>query len=314
VWVDIASNDGTLLSNVPDTVVGIGVDPCEFAKEAEQFADFVAQAPWGSETADAVRRLYGPAKVVTCVAMFYDLMNPTDFLANVHGVLADDGVFVLQMSYTPLMVDQLAFDNICHEHARYYTLTTLTRVLDEAGFIVVDASLNAVNGGSMRVLAQRVDGRPLGSQPWRDVARFRIDSLRHFEAWMDCNDPVVWRTFAGRIERLRRLTRTFIEKARQDGASVWAYGASTKGNTLLQNFGLDHRYITAIAERSPAKFGLRTVGTDIPIVSEDEMRKANPDFMLVLPWHFKDSILRREKAFLAGGGKFIFPFPEIEII
>lgn len=318
VWLDIGSNDGTLLSAVDPSLVRIGIDPADdtFTAKAEQHADAIVQAPFSLDAWYASGYGDRRAKVVTCIAMFYDLMDPIQFLADVREVLDDDGLFVLQMSYTPLMLSQVAFDNICHEHARYYTLKTLVDVLAEAGLQVLDCRVNEINGGSFRVYACRPEAHPdrFGTRPWRDVARLRFRSLMRNEDYIGVNEPGAWVEFRGRVEELRRRVRSYIERVREAGQTVWGYGASTKGNTLLQYFGLDNTLIDAIAERQPQKYGLRTVGTDIPIVSEDEMRAANPDYLLILPWHFVASFRERERDYLARGGRFIVPCPRFEII
>jgi SAM-dependent methyltransferase len=312
-WLDIACNDGTLLEAVPAGWWRVGVDPAEdsIIEQAKNHADIVHQAPFTGSAG-----VGSGFDVVTCVAMFYDLMDPTRFLSGVRRCLNVDGVFVLQMSYTPLMLEQLAFDNICHEHARYYTFATLRAELRRAGFQVVDVRLNDVNGGSFRVFAMRDDAdvTSFGSAPFRDVADFRVQSLLEYEAYSRYNTERPWREFAGRLQRLRSDVRTLIEGEVAAGRTVYGYGASTKGNTLLQYFGLDASLITAIAERQPQKFGLRTVGSDIPIVSEAEARAANPDYMLVLPWHFVTEFRRRESAYLEGGGRFIVPCPTLEVV
>lgn len=317
VWVDIACNDGTLLACVPAKLRRIGVDPAsgDIADAARSVCDQHYQQPFGSSVAFDVD-LFGKAKVITCIAMFYDLPDPTDFLAGVRYLLADDGVFVVQVSYTPLMLEQLAFDNICHEHARYYTLRTLRDTLHAAGLRVVDAELNDVNGGSIRVTAMRDDADVTGyrSAPGRDVANFRIAALLTREAAAGYNTPAVWERFGRRVAELRADVVHCIIEARGRGQTVYGYGASTKGNTLLQYFGLDHTMIDAIAERQPGKVGLRTVGTDIPIVSEDDMRAARPDYLLMLPWHFVGEFRKREAAYLAAGGRFILPCPRFEIV
>lgn len=224
VWVDIASNDGTLLSFVDGDLCRIGVDPVEgdIHREAKRHATAIVQEPFTSTT---FLKDYPKAKVVTCIAMFYDLMDPTDFLAGVHDLLADDGVFVLQMSYTPLMLEQLAFDNICHEHARYYTLTTLRNTLFDAGFVVVDVELNDTNGGSFRITAQHADGKPLRTQPWRDVADMRVFSLLAYESTCGYNTPAVWGRFVDRLETLRADVCRFVRQAKVEGNLVYAYGA-----------------------------------------------------------------------------------------
>lgn len=316
VWLDIASNDGTLLAQVPKNLTRIGIDPADdsFVKESAQHADAIVQDFFSAEAFNGVSAK--KASVITCIAMFYDLDDPDPFLKDAHDILERDGLFVLQMSYSPLMVRQTAFDNICHEHIFYYTLTTLGNRLKKAGFTVVDVELNDVNGGSFRVYAKRTDAdlTTFGTQPYRDVCQFRVDSLLDFELNDGWNTPEKWIQFYSQIQELKKLTVSFIKTVKAEGKTVWCYGASTKGNTLLQYFGLDNTLIDGIAERSPYKFGLRTVGTDIPIESEEVMRAANPDYLLVLPWHFISEFVQREQAYLQGGGKFIVPCPEFKVI
>jgi NDP-4-keto-2,6-dideoxyhexose 3-C-methyltransferase len=324
LWVDVASNDGTLLGAVEDMTLAayrpylVGVDPADdsFRYECEQIADLVVQEPFTEAIADQIRAGFGRAKVVTCIAMLYQLADPAKFLEAVRGLLADDGLFVVQLSYTPLMIQQLAFDNVCHEHARYYTLHTLHRTLGQAGFRIVDAQLNDVNGGSIRLLCQRDDADPAGygTQPQRDVARMRLDSLYAHELGGGYNGIEIWQAFARRLEALRDQVVGFVRDARRRGETVWGYGASTKGNTLLQYFGLDSTLVTAIAERQEQKWGLRTVGTDIPIVAEADMRAARPDYLLVLPWHFIAEFRRREAGYLAAGGRLLVPCPQFQVI
>jgi len=319
IWLDIACNDGTLLRQVPSGYTKIGIDPADdsYYNESVKVADAVVQ-DFFSEAAYQ-RTGYGDhkAKVVTCVAMFYDLENPRPFIRDVHNILADDGVFVVQMSYTPLMLKQLAFDNICHEHVYYYSLASIKRLFESEGFVIRDCSLNDTNGGSFRVYFQKStsDKRSFATQQQRDVCDFRIESLLSYEQreW-DISDPEHWEDFGGNIKELREQVLTFLHTAKAEGKSVYGYGASTKGNTLLQLFGITPDLVTAIAERSPYKFGLETVGTRIPIVSEEEMRAAKPDYLLVLPWHFIDEFVKREQEFIAAGGALVVPCPKFQII
>jgi hypothetical protein len=248
--------------------------------------------------------------------MFYDLENPEPFIKDVDEVMDDDGLWVMQLSYTPLMIKQMAFDNICHEHIFYYSLFNLKALLSKHGFDIVDCQLNDINGGSFRVYSMKSRGNKklFSSQPYRDVCDFRIQSLLEHERNLGMDSVETWKEFFVDIEALKEKTVSFIKEAKDQGKTVWGYGASTKGNTLLQYFGLDHTLIDGIAERSTYKWGLKTVGTEIPIYSEDEMRKAKPDYLLVLPWHFINEFVQREAEFLKGGGKFIVPCPNFEII
>lgn len=316
VWLDIACNDGTLLSFVPKQCQRIGVDPVDdsYLIESSRHADVIIQDYF---SASAYRnRMLDKAKVVTIIAMFYDLEEPEEFLVDLAGIMDDDGLLVMQMSYTPLMINQMAFDNICHEHLYYYSLESISRVLDRSGFKVVDCQLNDINGGSFRIYAMKQDGdiRKFGTQPYRDVCQFRINSTLCYEKDGGFNDPEIWDSFYDRLQELKSQTYDFVVSEKAKGKTVWGYGASTKGNTLLQYFNLDHTLIDGIAERSPYKFGLRTVGTDIPIFSEEEMRYANPDYLLILPWHFINEFMEREREYLDSGGKFIVPCPKFEII
>jgi len=254
--------------------------------------------------------------MITAIAMFYDIDDPLSFLQDIDEILDDEGLFVLQMSYTPLMLKQLAFDNICHEHIYYYTLTAIKHLLDKVNFNIVDCQLNDINGGSFRVYIRKniADVTKYKTSPYRDVAKYRIESILTKEQLEKVDTPQPYLEFFENIKKLRDNTVRFVKKAKQEGKSVWGYGASTKGNTLLQWFGLDETLIDGIAERNPVKYGLRTVGTNIPIYSEDKMREANPDYLLILPWHFINEFCERERNYLNGGGKFIVPCPKFEII
>jgi hypothetical protein len=318
VWLDIACNDGTLLSYVPKECIRIGIDPAEqsYFQESQKYADIIVQDFFSAHTYRNTRYGNLKPKIITSIAMFYDLEKPLAFIQDVRGILDDDGLWVLQLSYTPLMLKQLAFDNICHEHIYYYSLFNLQNLLNKGGFQIVDCQLNDTNGGSFRVYAMKQTANidTFATQPYRDVAQFRIQSLLEYENTLHLDHADTWKKFYQQINQLKEQTVSFIQKAKSEGKIVWGYGASTKGNTLLQYFGLDHTLIDAIAERSPYKFGLKTVGTNIPIRSEDEMRKAQPDYLLVLPWHFINEFYHREIEYLMKGGKLVVPCPQFKVI
>lgn len=313
VFLDIACNDNTLLSNV-ENMIKVGIDPSNVAKvdNGTLVNDyFSAEAYYGvSHNGGHLPQ----AKIITCIAMFYDLDDPRDFLRDVRKVLRDDGIFVVQMSYTPLMFKQLAFDNMCAEHVCYYDLRSLEYVLNAAGFKVVDCTLNDVNGGSFRVFCMKDDAdiTSFRTQPERDVANLRVKMLRDYE--MNSSTNLATR-FDIKVNHLRSNVNYFIKDTTEvNHKTVYAYGASTKGNTLLQYFGLDNTLIKAAVERNPDKVGLKTVGTEIPIISEEEMRKNPPDYLLLLPWHFIREFEQREEEFLKNGGKFIVPCPEFKVV
>ena len=318
VFLDIASNDGTLLSNVPSNLIKIGIDPVDesFQADARKYADDAIQDYFTAEVYKKGRYGNKKAKIITTIAMFYDLEDSASFLDDINEIMDDDGLFVLQLSYTPLMLQQLAFDNLCHEHVCYYSLSSLKYLLDKQGFKIVDCQLNDVNGGSFRIYIMKngADITKFKTHPYRDVAKFRVESILEYERKLRLNDEAVYLDFYKKVCELKEHTVTFIKRERDNGKTIWGYGASTKGNTLLQWYGLDNTLINAIAERSTFKFGLKTVGTDIPIVSEDEMRKAKPDYLLVLPWHFVKEFRQRESDYLKSGGKFIIPCPAFYIL
>jgi len=316
VWLDIACNDGTLLKSVPDNFFRVGIDPVDdsFIKESKQHADIIVQDYF---TAKAYNdNVFQKAKVVTIIAMFYDLEHPDLFLKDLDTVMEDDGLLVVQMSYTPLMINQMAFDNICHEHLYYYSLESIKNLFEANGFKILDCQLNDINGGSFRIYAMKKDAdiTKFSTQPNRDVCDYRVNSILSYERVNAYNTPEIWEKFYQRLIDLKTKTYDFIVQEKAKGKTIWGYGASTKGNTLLQYFGLDHNLIDGIAERSPYKFGLKTVGTEIPIFSEEEMRAAKPDYLLVLPWHFINEFVQREQNYLYNGGKFIVPCPKFEVI
>lgn len=306
--LDIGSNDATTLKAYSkDGLRRIGIDPTGqkffsyYPEDVKLVPDFFSAAAFRS--ASTV-----PAKIVTSIAMFYDLESPVAFAREVESILADDGIWHFEQSYMPSMLRMNSYDTICHEHIEYYSLAVVKRVLDAAGFRVIDVVMNNVNGGSFAVTAAKASNGTLKSN------QAVIDWLLEQEERMGLSTPRPYREFEERVfrhrEDLSRLIRTLVA----DGKRVLGYGASTKGNVVLQFCGFTSAEIPAIAEVNPEKFGRVTPGTHIQIISEADARAMKPDYFLVLPWHFKEGILRRERDYLADGGKFIFPFPEIEIV
>jgi hypothetical protein len=312
-WLDIACNDGTLLSFVPDYCEKFGIDPADesFLNESSKYGTIIQDYFSKSVLPENFK-----AKVITTIAMFYDLQDPDSFTKDVYETLEDDGVWVVQMSYTPLMIKQLAFDNICHEHMYYYSLFNIKKIFERNGFKILNCELNDVNGGSFRVYAVKdiAEIKKFASQQKRDVYEFNIQSLLAYEKTLELDNQNTWNHFFNRINNLKDETVKFLESAWVEGKTVYGYGASTKGNTLLQYFNIDSRLVQKLVERSSYKFGLITSGSNIPIISEDEMRNNPPDYMLILPWHFINEFVEREKDFLDSGGKFIVPCPKFEVI
>ena len=248
--------------------------------------------------------------------LFYDLEHPQKFVSDVKSVMDPDGLWVVQMSYLPLMLKQNAFDNICHEHLEYYSLQSFEYLLRLQGMRVVDVELNDVNGGSFRAYVRNngADEKCFGDETYRSLAVDRVRQMREHEIKIGLDNKETYSAFAMWVARIKQDVSAFIREQVQMGKQVYVYGASTKGNTLLQYFGLDDSLITAAAERNPDKWGRVTVGTHIPIISEEQARSAKPDYFLVLPWHFIEEFKRRERDYLKSGGRFILPAPHFVLI
>lgn len=318
IWCDVASNDGTLLSFVPTHFIKIGIDPIEdkFKNEAEQHTDLIIQDYFSAEIFKSSQFGKHKIKILTSIAMFYDLDNPDDFCKDVYDVLDDEGLWVMQLSHSGLMIEQLAFDNILSEHVYYYTLSSLKIILERNNFEIVDCTLNETNGGSFRVYIRKqiANEKLFSTQPYRDVCKYRIESLLNYEKLLKLDQKETWINFYLNIQELKGKVVNFIKSEKQKGKTIWAYAASTKGNTLLQYFELDNTIVDGVAERNIDKWGLKTVGTNIPIYSEADFRKSNPDYVLILAWHFISSFIERENELLLSGTKFIVPMPKFEII
>jgi SAM-dependent methyltransferase len=310
--VDIGCNDGTLLRSYKTRGLAlVGFEPATNLVEFAQVG--TTRIVNDYFTIESFQGHFGESKarLITSIAMFYDLDEPNEFVDDVAHVLDGDGVWILQMSYLPSMLKQNAFDNICHEHLEYYSLSSLEALLNRHDLEVFDAELNDVNGGSFRVYVKHRSSKSLGNQ---SDSKNRVAQLRKLETDMHLSDRRVYLEFASRVTSLGQKVRQFIEEEHRKGRKVYVYGASTKGNTLLQFWNLDHNIIVAAAEKNPDKWGKKTIGTLIPIISEEQARADKPDYFLVLPWHFLDEFVKREQAYLSAGGRFIVPLPEFRLI
>ena len=312
IVLDIGCNDGTLLRSYQTRGIRLcGFEPAEnLVVFARQGTDKVLNEFFNRASYDAA---FGAekARVITTIAMFYDLDQPQNVVSDIASCLASDGVWINQMAYLPLMLERNAFDNICHEHLTYFSLSTLVRLYATAGLEVFDIELNEVNGGSFRIYARHAGSGVGGSDEFRGA---RVAALEQFEASLNLDHREIYDRFADRVRSIKDELNQFLRSAVAAGKKVYGYGASTKGNTLLQFFGLDDSVITAIAERNPEKWGKRTVATNIPIISEEQARRERPDYMLVLPWHFLPGFVEREREYLAGGGHFVVPLPRVRVI
>lgn len=305
--IDIGSNDATSLKAYSGKHQKIGIDPTG-NKFKEYYTDDISLIP-DFFSARVFKKSFAnkKAKIITSIAMFYDLENPLEFIKDIHDVLADDGIWHFEQSYMPAMLKTNSYDTICHEHLEFYSFEVVKNMLEQSHLRVIDVQMNAINGGSFAITACKKDAYYKSNTPL-------IDWLLQQEELMGLKTVQPYLDFAKRVVQHRSSLKSLIESLVKDGKKIIGYGASTKGNVLLQYCGLTSKHISCIAEVNEDKFGSFTPGTNIPIISEKEARAMKPDYFLVLPWHFKHSILEREQDFIAHGGKFIFPMPEIEII
>lgn len=301
VVVDIASNDGTLLSFYPEDLFRVGIDP---AKNIKPKCCNLHINTYFSATAYRAHLGDKKAKIVTSIAMFYDLEAPIDFARDVSSILHEDGLWIIELSYLPTMLEENSFDTICAEHLEYYSLTSMEYILKRAGMEVEDVELNDVNGGSFRLYI-RHQGKAQETHA--------VKAMRAREIKFDLNNPSIYFAFAERVERNKEEMIAFLKEQKKLGKKVIGYGASTKGNTILAYYGIGPDLMPFVADRNPIKWGRQTV-TRIPIISEDEARAMKPDYLVAFPYHFMKEFLEREKEFLAAGGKFVSPIPKLTII
>ena len=307
VVVDIGSNDGTLLNAYQSpNLRRIGFDPVaakylsHYEPSIEVVADFFSRDSLEAPHAKSV-------SLVTSIAMFYDLERPNDFVRLIADSLADEGVWHFEQSYLPAMLRTGSYDTVCHEHLEYYSLTVVRDLLSRHGLKIIDVQTNSINGGSFAVTASLEKSQHVPNQPV-------IDWLLRQEDAMGLDTRRPYDAFAERVVLHRKDLTGLIRSLTGAGRKVVGYGASTKGNVLLQFCGFTPSELSAVAEVNEEKFGSFTPGTRIAIHSEETVHALDPDYMLVLPWHFRDFIVEKEAEFLNNGGKLIFPLPEIEIV
>jgi hypothetical protein len=305
--IDIGSNDATSLKAYSGKHRKVGIDPTGL-KFKEYYTDEITLIP-DFFSAQVFKKQFPDikAKIITSIAMFYDLENPVEFVKNIEQCITDDGIWHFEQSYMPSMLRTNSYDTICHEHLEFYSFKVVKNLLEACNMRVVDVQMNAVNGGSFAISACKKNAGYVSNTPIINWMLMQEDD-------MGLDTPKPYRDFEERVFKHRKNLTDLIVSLVKNGKKVFGYGASTKGNVLLQFCNFTKNEIPYIAEVNPEKFGCFTPGTNIPIISEKEARAMKPDYFLVLPWHFKHSILEREQEFLEQGGKFIFPLPEIEIV
>ena len=301
--LDIGSNDGTFLSFFNNKFKLFGCDPT-IKKFSNLYRKDINQLPVFFSSKHFKDKKF---KLVTSISMFYDLPDPLDFAQQIHSILYNKGIWHIELSYMPMMIKNTSYDTICHEHLEYYSLKSLKRLLDSANLKIINLSFNQVNGGSIEL----------------DIAKKKssFKECKHLINWVleserlhKYNEIGKQKNFFKECQNHKFLLKKLLVTLKKQNKKILGYGASTKGNVLLQYCNIDSKLINCIAEVNKFKFNKFTPGTNIKIISEKEAKLKKPDYLLVLPWHFKDHIIKREQKFLKDGGKLIFPLPDIEII
>lgn len=304
--VDIGSNDGTMLSYFPSFLHRVGVEPAQnilwnhLDPSIQIINDYFSKSTLQKAMGNKL------VKIFTSCAMFYDLDDPNTFVADLKSMLAPNGIWCIQLSYLVSMLKNINFYDICHEHLEYYSLTTLSELMRRHNLTVFDAATNAVNGGSLRVFITHDFNKKTQSSD--------IQKLLKEETNMKLSATKIYKEFYKKIKNLAKCVKKYILNEIKNEGFVVGLGASTKGNVLLQLFGIDKKILPYITEINPEKISLRTLGTDIELISDEQALKLHPSCKLVLPWYFKNEIVNREKEYLAQGGKLLFPMPYAHIV
>ena len=307
LFIDIGSNDGTFLSFFLNTCKTIGVDPTIkkfkkfYKKKTILIPDFFSS--------NVVKKniITKKAKAITSIAMFYDLENPISFAREIYETLDNDGIWHFEQSYMPSMIKNISYDTICHEHLEYYSLKSLKYILDKSDFKIIEIELNDINGGSFAITVAKKKSKKFKESSLVDwlLKKEELYKFNKIETLID---------FKNKVFKHKKLLKDLILNLKDMKKKVAGYGASTKGNVILQFCNLNNKSIPYIVDVNPYKRNRVTPGTKIKIINDTDFRKKNPDYLLVLPWHFKNHILQKENSFIKKGGHFIFPLPDIEIV
>ena len=297
VILDIGANDGTLLKFYSKKFKTIGCEPAKnLTKQLKKNCTHVLNDFWSYSKLKNMLKKNGlkKPKIITAIGMFYDLENPNKFIKDASNSLDKNGVFIAQLMCLKSMIEKNDLGNICHEHIEFYSLKSLKILFEKNGFEIFRIEENDINGGSYRIYCRK----------------FKSGSIK----LKNENILKLMKGFIKRVKENKRKTVKFINKKIQEGKKTYLYGASTKGNTVLQYYNLDERKIPYGAERSSEKWGKYTIGTGIKIISEKKARDLNPDYFFVTPWGFIKEFIKRERDWLKNGGQFIVPFPKFKLI
>lgn len=305
IVLDIGSNDASFLKNFHKSFTLVGIDPTGFK---QYYPDHISLLPYFFDAEIFRKNFPGKtAKVITSISMFYDLDAPLEFVKNIKEILSDDGIWVTEQSYLPTMLRMNSFDTICHEHLEYYSLKQIKWIADKVGLKILDVEFNSINGGSFSVaLAKK------GSRLKENKKIVNKILTEEFKNGMSKERPV--KELGKRLKKIRNDLLDFLTQKKKDGEKVFGYGASTKGNVLLQYCNIGTTLLPMIGDLNKSKTGAFTPGTHIPITSHENVKKMHPNYLLVLPWHFRKSIIEREKKYLKSGGILVFPLPKLELV
>ena len=296
--LDIGANDGTLLKYFKDSgYTTIGCEPAKnLTKELKKNSKYVIDNFWNFQYLNNILKKYKlkKPKVITAIGMFYDLEDPSKFISDAARSLDGDGVFIAQLMCLNSMIKKNDLGNICHEHLEHYSYPSLKYLFEKNGFKIMRIEENEINGGSYRIFCKK-----------------NIKKSIFYKEKTNLNDI---KKFIERVKKNKKKCLNFLENCQKKGEKVFIYGASTKGNTLLQYYGINSEMINFASERSPEKWGKYTIGTGIKIISEKEARNLNPKYFFVMPYAFIKEFIFREKKWLKKGGKFILPYPNFKIL
>lgn len=305
--LDIGGNDGTLLSYLKDTKCDLlcidpaqNIKPIFSSKKFKLITDYFSEKVYRSATKKKAKIIFG-------IAMFYHLYDPINFSKEVANCLADDGILIIQMAYLPKMIETNMYDNIVHEHVGYYAIDSIRFIFEKAGLEIFDVTQNNVYGGSFRIFVKK-----RGCLKYPKSKRYNQELKK--EKKIEIYNPITYKKFMQRVEKTRTDLISLCKKIKLQKKSIWIYGASTKGNTILQYCKMTKKLIDAAADANPFKFGKYMIGSDIPIKNENALHKSKPDYLLVLPYGFVNEFIKRELDLMKKGTKFIVPLPKVKVI
>lgn len=304
--LDIASNDGTLLNFYDKKIITCGIDPL-IKKFKHKYKKINHYVPDFFSAKKIKKKIFNKKfKIITALSVFYDLHKPNKFLSDVESILDKNGIFLLEFADLASIIKFNMFDTLCHEHLEYYSLRVIDKMCKKNHLRLFDINSNNINGGSAQIFICKNNAS-------YKTNKKAINKFFKLEKKLKLDQKTTFVKFFNKINRIKFNLFTFLSNKKKENKKIHCYGASTKGNVLLQYFKIDNKIIDYVAERNPQKYNLFTPGSKIKIISEKNSRKMLPDYYLVLPWHFKKEILKREKETIKKGSKFVFPLPKISI-